>query len=172
MARTELSFPRSELRKRIMRSIQGRVYVPDSPGQVEETSAFPRDLTRLTDIEVRQQMSQWQAQLGFANTLMAREEIDVMAHKESLRRYEMAKRANALEESEGKAKRKWESETDLVGDDYWEQLRDQLQFSEAMVVHLSRLRASFEGYYKACSRELSARLGERERDEGRGGDGA
>lgn len=160
---------RSDLRQRVKAAMRGAsIYMPASPGPVTEEHRFPTDITRLDDMELGQQMSFWTAQLGYVNTYLARCEIDMKSYLQDKRDYEAAHRKNVMEGKKASEMRKWEADAELVGDETWEQLRDQFMLAEAMVIQLKAVQKSYEGYYATASRELTRRSGERERDQGRG----
>jgi hypothetical protein len=174
MARGHLSInTRSDLRQRVKAAMRdANIHLPVNPGAVTEEEQFPRDITMLDDQQLGQQMSFWTAQLGYLNTYLARCEIDMLAYKKERRDYELAHKRNSLEGKKPSEKRAWEAEAELAGDEMWEGLSDQYMFAEALVIQLRALKSSYEGYYATASRELTRRLGERDRADGRGGYGA
>lgn len=170
--RGHLELSRSDLRQKVKAAMRGaNIYLPPSPGPVEEEHRFPNDITKLADIELGRQMSFWTSQLAYVNTYLARCEIDMMSYKRDLKDYELAHRKNALKDGNRKASdiRKWEAEAELAGDETWESLRDQFMLAEAIVTQLKAVQKSYEAYYNTSSRELTRRMGERDRDSGRGG---
>lgn len=162
------SIDRSELRKRVMGALKRGhgLTVPSSPGGEDgEVKEFPKDLTQLTEVGVRQQMSYWKAMTGYVNTLLARSEVDQMAYKREVRDYERQYKFNNKPE---KSSAMWEIEAGLADDKTYQRLSHRLEGASAMVVLLKSLRDSYSGYYDVCSREMTARLGEHAR-ENRGG---
>lgn len=167
MTRNDMN--RSELRKRVLRSLKSGYSLP-MPKEPEGAGGmeFPSDLTRLTDVEVRQQMSYWKAMAGYTNTVLARSMIDEMAYKREVRDFE---RRFKFENKPDRNAPMWEVEAPLADNAAYQHLRGKLDNAEAMVVILKSLRDSQEGYFTVASRELTARMGEHQREHN-GGSGA
>lgn len=151
---------RSELRKRVLRALKkgSGLSMPPSPeGEGGEVKEFPKDLTQLQDIEIRQQMSYWQAMTGFANTMLARSMVDEKAYKREVRDYERRFKWN---NKPAKGDPMWAVEAGLAEDQHYQRMSMRLEQAEVMVILLKSLRDAYAGYYTASSRELTARLGE------------
>lgn len=156
-----MSYKRSELRKRVLRSLRGRdITMPASPGMIDEDQQFPLDITAVSTEKVRSLMSFWTGHLGYINSLFSRHMVDAMAYKREVRDYERRYKAR----NKSKSDRVWEIEAELADDSHYERLVNTWQEAEAMVTVLKSLRDAYEGYYNAASRELTARMGEQARD--------
>jgi hypothetical protein len=148
---------RSELRKRVLRALKKEhgISMPTPPeGQNGEIEQFPKDMTSLSDIQVRQQMSYWKAMSGFTNTLLARSMVDEKAYKREARDYE---RQYKFRNKPDKSSPMWEVEAGLADDQHYRRLTEKLEQAEAMVILLKSVRDAQDGYYTAASRELTAR---------------
>lgn len=158
------NFTKSELRKRIIGSLKRGhgLSMPSAPeGEDGEVKEFPKDLTQLTEIEVRQQMSYWKAMQGFVNTLLARSEVDAKAYKREARDYERSYKWN---NKPAKGDPMWAVEAGLAEDEHYQRVAMKLEQAEAMVIVLKSMRDTYDGYYTVASRELTARMGEADRE--------
>lgn len=151
----------SELRKRVMSALRGQqIYVPAHPGAVTEEQQFPKDITKLSDLEVRQLMSFWTAQLGYVTAYHSRCAVDLMSYKRSVKDYERSYRA-ANKQKNDKA---WEVDAGLADDSFYQSLYAKYEQAEAMTIVTKSLRDTMESYYNAASREMTARMSEQGRD--------
>lgn len=154
---SKIDYQHSELRKRVMSSLRKQnVYSPVHPGAVDEDGQFPTDITALSDIEVRQLMSFWTAQLGYIITYHARCVVDVTAYKRAVRDYERAYRASNRQKND----KAWEVDAGLANDTMYQSLSSKHEHADALVTITKSLKDTFEQYYAAASREMTARLGE------------
>lgn len=154
-------YQNSELRKRVMTALRRQnIESPQHPGKVDEASQFPKDITQLSDIDVRQLMSFWTAQLGYMNVYHARCLVDVSAYKRAVKEYERSYRARHKQKND----KVWEIDSGLADDSHYQRLYSRFEEAEALVTITKSLKDSFEQYYTAASRELTARMSESSRD--------
>lgn len=154
----------SELRKRVLMSLKKGhgLSMPSAPeGEDGDVREFPKDLTQLTEIAVRQEMSYWKAMAGFVNTLLARSQVDEKAYKREVREYERSYKWNNKPDKNAPM---WEVEAGLAEDEHYQRISLKLEAAEATVLVLKSLRDAYAGYYDVCSREMTARMGELSRE--------
>ena len=154
-----MSVNKSELRKRVLKHIKVKagLSMPKTPSQEASTKEFTSDLTRLSEMELRREMSHWKSMLGYVNTFLARSQVDEKSYKRSVKSYE---REYKWRNKSDKNTAMWEIEAGLSQEKEYDLLVNKLEQCEAIVIVVKSLRDAYEGYYDVCSRELTARMGE------------
>ena len=157
----------SELRKRVLTALKGKHDVLPTLAPEGDIKTFPSDLTKLNETQVRQHMSYWKARSGYCNTLLASYEVDVVDYGQRLKDFERRYKFNNKPE---KATPMWEIEAGMADDPLHQRLVLDHQQAKALVVMLKAERDNASEFFVACSRELTARVSERDA-ESRGGAG-
>lgn len=159
-----MTIQHSSLRKRVMQAMsRSGINLQPAPEPVSEADRFPRDITKLSELEVRRLLSFWTGHLGYLNTMLARASIDHLAYDQEVKQYE--RRHRLLHREEGNKKdAKWVYDDELVDDELYQRLLTNRLHASAAMEFMKALQKSYEAYFAAASRELTARISMYERD--------
>ena len=153
-------FNLNKLRAHAIKSIKDAgLPIPEPQPPIEDCQRFPADLTKLSDTDLRQQMSFWKAQSARAEFWRARADVDELGAKESVKRHEQRFRILNPE-----YKVKWESEAAMADDEHYNDLVNKLTMAKAKSIMAKGIVDSFDHYWQSLSRELAARISDKERE--------
>lgn len=155
----------SELRKRVLGALKTKHEIKVTKGPEGDVKTFPSDLTRLNDQQVRQHMSYWKARAGYCNTLLASYEVDLVDFGQRVKDYERRYKFNNKPKATTPM---WEIEAGLAEEPQYKRLVADRDQAKAVVTILKAERDNAASFYDACSREMTARISERD-VESRGG---
>ena len=149
------SHTHTELRKRVMGALrEKKIPMPKTPEGAMEGAHFPDDLTACDTVAIRQMMSRFTQRLGFVNTLLSRSEIDAEQYKHRMKARERQIKMESEEE------RQWKVEATFENDPIWVPAKEQYDAAYGMIRVLKSLQVTYDQYFRALSRELSAREAE------------
>lgn len=149
----------SKLRQHAVRSMkESGLPIPQALPPITESQRFPVDLTVVHDRDLRSHLSFWAGQLARAEFVRARCEIEELGYKEA--RLRMERRFRLLNDFGTK----WEADAALAENEDYSDIDAKYNLARAKTIGAKGLRDSFEHYYAAISRELSARINENDRD--------
>lgn len=120
--------------------------------------SFPSDLTALNDLQLRQQMSSW------ANLLARAEFVTGKWASKELRGKHLRDKFVRQYRHTGTFNAKWKAEDSLAANPRYVVLEDKYQVACERHELAKRVRDGYEHYWKALSRELSARVGQVDRE--------